>query len=106
MFVTAKWNDLKGQYGRLTLPDLFASGLAQSKDLPCLGYRKIVATEPKVTYADEYSWFTFAEVDARRRAVGSALENMFKTGKLPAGADFQGVGIWSVNRPGSCPSTG
>ncbi|KAG9022323.1 hypothetical protein FS837_006449, partial [Tulasnella sp. UAMH 9824] len=36
---TAKWFDQAGEFGRVTLPELFESGLAQAKDLPFLGHR-------------------------------------------------------------------
>ncbi|KIO29700.1 hypothetical protein M407DRAFT_49678, partial [Tulasnella calospora MUT 4182] len=81
------------------LPELFESGLAQAKDLPFLGHRAVLTTEPAVTFAPEYTWQTYAEVDKRRRAVGSALESYFKSGKLEKGTDFEAVGIWALNRP-------
>ncbi|KAG9026677.1 hypothetical protein FS837_004535, partial [Tulasnella sp. UAMH 9824] len=97
---TAKWLDQGGEFGRVTLPELFESGLAQAKDLPFLGHRAVLTTEPDVTFAPEYTWQTYGEVDKRRRAVGSALESYFKSGKLQKGSDFEAVGIWAVNRPG------
>ncbi|KAG9025975.1 hypothetical protein FS837_004766, partial [Tulasnella sp. UAMH 9824] len=96
---TAKWLDQAGELGRVTLPELFESGLAQANDLPFLGHRAVLTTEPTVTFAPEYTWQTYAEVDKRRRAVGSALESYFKSGKLQKGSDFEAVGIWAVNRP-------
>ncbi|KAG8873474.1 hypothetical protein FRB97_006723 [Tulasnella sp. 331] len=95
---TARWG-LGGEYDGLTLPDLFESGLSQSADRPCLGHREVVSVEP-LKYADEYSWQTYTEVDVRRKAVGSGIHNLFQSGRLPPGQDFQGVGIWAVNRPG------
>ncbi|KAG8940937.1 hypothetical protein FRC00_012666, partial [Tulasnella sp. 408] len=96
---TAKWFDQAGEFGRVTLPELFESGLAQAKDLPFLGHRAVLTTEPTVTFAPEYTWQTYADVDKRRRAVGSAIESYFKSGKLQKGSDFEAVGIWAVNRP-------
>ncbi|KAG9024617.1 hypothetical protein FRB95_011267 [Tulasnella sp. JGI-2019a] len=95
-----KWNDLQGELGRATLPQLFESGLAQARDLPCLGHRKLISTgtEP-AKWAAEYTWETYAEVDARRKAIGSVLEGLFRSGVCPSGKDFEGVGIWSINRP-------
>ncbi|KAG8986740.1 hypothetical protein FRB94_002959 [Tulasnella sp. JGI-2019a] len=95
-----KWNDLQGELGRATLPQLFESGLAQARDMPCLGHRKLISTgteSPK--WAPEYTWETYAEVDARRKAIGSALEGLFRSGVCPPGKDFEAVGIWSINRP-------
>ncbi|KAG8855025.1 hypothetical protein FRB96_007220 [Tulasnella sp. 330] len=95
-----KWNDLQGALGRATLPQLFESGLAQARDQPCLGHRNLIspATEP-AKWAPEYSWETYAQVDARRKAIGSALEGLFRSGLCPSGRDFEGVGIWAINRP-------
>ncbi|KIO20763.1 hypothetical protein M407DRAFT_29608 [Tulasnella calospora MUT 4182] len=59
----------------------------------------VLTTEPAVTFAPEYTWKTYAEVDKRRRAVGSALESYFKSGKLQKGHDFKAVGMWAVSRP-------
>ncbi|KAG8905292.1 hypothetical protein FRB99_000265 [Tulasnella sp. 403] len=94
----SKWTDLKGDYAPTTLPKLFESGLAQARDLPFLGHRQVTSTEP-LTFANEYTWQTYGQVDKRRRAVGSAIDALFKSGKLPAGPDFEGVGIWALNRP-------
>ena len=44
---------------------------------------------------------TYAEVDERRRNVGSAIEGLWREGKL-GGHEFATVGIWSHNRPGEC----
>jgi long-chain acyl-CoA synthetase len=93
------WSDLKGEFPILTLPEMFESGLRQARPKPFLGHRELISTDP-VTYASEYTWQTYADVDKRRRAVGSALENLFRTGELAAGQDFETVGIWSINRPG------
>lgn len=103
---TAKWFDQAGEFGRVTLPELFESGLAQAKDLPYLGHRAVLTTEPTVTFSPEYTWQTYAEVDKRRRAVGSALESYFKSGKLEKGTDFEAVGIWALNRPGMRKTAG
>ncbi|KAG8856572.1 hypothetical protein FRB96_006332 [Tulasnella sp. 330] len=94
----AIWNDLKGVLGRWTLTEMWESGLHQARDRPCLGYRQVVSTEP-MKWAPEYTWQTFKEVDLRRRALGTAIEGLFRSGRFPAGLEFEGVGIWSVNRP-------
>ena len=59
----------------------------------------MTAAEP-LTFAPEYKWETYAEVDTRRRAVGSALTDLFSSDRLVAGPDYHTVGLWSVNRPG------
>ncbi|KAG9025800.1 hypothetical protein FRB95_009774 [Tulasnella sp. JGI-2019a] len=96
--ISARWTDLKGQYDGLTLPDLFESGLSQSADRPCLGHRELISVEP-LKYASEYTWQTYTEVDERRKALGSGIHNLFQSGRLPPGQDFDGIGIWAVNRP-------
>jgi len=93
------WSDLKGEFPLLTLPEVFESGLRQARPKPFLGHRALVTSEPLV-YETEYTWQTYADVDRRRRAVGSALENLFQKGELARGEDFETVGIWSINRPG------
>ncbi|KAG9007921.1 hypothetical protein FRB94_013868 [Tulasnella sp. JGI-2019a] len=94
----AIWNDLKGVLGRWTLTEMWESGLHQAHDRPCLGHREVISTEP-MKWAPEYTWQTFDEVDKRRRALGTAIENLFRSGGFPVGQEFEGVGIWSVNRP-------
>lgn len=98
----ARWDDLKGEHEVGTLPELFESGLKIARDKPCLGYRAVISTEPTLKFADEYTWETFATVDERRKAVGSAVEGLFRSGRFPINADFEGVGLWAVNRPGEC----
>lgn len=77
---------------------MFDTGLALSKDRNFLGYRPKLSTNP-VKYADHYVWQTYTEVDARRRAVGSALASLFQQGVL-GGGEMETVGLWSQNRPG------
>ncbi|KAG8917336.1 hypothetical protein FRC00_013737, partial [Tulasnella sp. 408] len=81
LYYQAKWLDQAGEFGRVTLPELFESGLAQAKNLPFLGHRAVLTTEPTVTFAPD------------------AIESYFKSGKLQKGSDFEAVGIWAVNRP-------
>jgi long-chain acyl-CoA synthetase len=77
---------------------MFNLGLSHARDKPCLGHRPVVSTNP-LKFADYYVWQTYAEVDVRRRAVGSALSAMFASGQLKGG-DYNTVGLWSANRPG------
>lgn len=98
--VKAKWPNLKGELGRVTLPEIFESGLAQAADRPFLGHRPRRGSNGQL-FADTYVWQTYRDVNKRRQDVGSGLEAMFRTGRLKGGAEFQGVGIWSINRPGS-----
>ncbi|KAF9501285.1 long-chain-fatty-acid-CoA ligase [Pleurotus eryngii] len=81
----------------LTLPEVFACGISMGKDRPYLGHRPLVSSNP-LKFADHYVWQTYAEVDVRRRRLGSALRYLFDTGVL-GGADLDTVGIWSINRP-------
>ncbi|KAH9951313.1 acetyl-CoA synthetase-like protein [Amylocystis lapponica] len=80
-----------------TVPEIFEEGLRRSRNQPFLGHRPVLSTNP-VTYANHYVWESYASVDARRRAVGSALHKYFQDGILKSG-DMQNVGIWSANRP-------
>ncbi|KAJ7470284.1 long-chain-fatty-acid-CoA ligase [Mycena latifolia] len=85
------------KYTIQTLPDLFASGLSKGRDRQCLGYRPVVSKQP-LQFANQYDWFTYGQVDVRRRQIGSALVHLFKTGVL-GGGDLETVGSWSINRP-------
>jgi long-chain acyl-CoA synthetase len=96
----AVWSDLKGGQELLTLPEAFESGLRQARHKPFLGHREVLSTDP-ITYGD-YTWQTYSQVDKRRRAIGSALNDMFISGRLTPGEELRTVGIWSVNRPGKC----
>ncbi|KAG9002476.1 hypothetical protein FRB94_003836 [Tulasnella sp. JGI-2019a] len=99
-----KWDDLQGALGRATLTELFESGLAQARDRPCLGHRDLISNSTeqpnsKPEWAPEYTWETYAEVDVRRKAIGSAIEALFRSNTCPSGTDFEGIGIWAINRP-------
>jgi long-chain acyl-CoA synthetase len=78
--------------------EVFETGLSLSKDESCLGHRPIVSRNP-LKFANHYVWLTYAEVDTRRRAIGSAIHGWFTDGTL-VGGELETVGIWSVNRPG------
>lgn len=82
-----------------TLPDVFEFGLKLSRDKPFLGHRPQISSNPP-KFANHYSWVTYAEVDERRRNLGSALHRFFADGVL-GGGDLATVGIWSQNRPGT-----
>ncbi|KAG8969388.1 hypothetical protein FRC03_003079 [Tulasnella sp. 419] len=92
-----KWSQLKGDLEVGTVADLFESGLAQAKTMNCLGHRPIKSQEP-LTFEAEYVWETYEQIDTRRRAVGSALVELFTSGRLTAG-ELETVGLWSINRP-------
>lgn len=81
------------------LLDIFETGLAINPDAELLGYRPQVSASPP-KFADHYVWQTYAQVDVKRRAVGSALHAWFKDGSL-GGHELDTVGIWSINRPGA-----
>ena len=97
----SRWDDLKGVYEVVTLPELFEYGLKGARDKNCLGHRPVASSEP-LTFAPEYTWQSYAEVDTRRKAVGSAIEALYRSGRFPINSDFEGVGVWAVNRPGVC----
>lgn len=100
MFVLAIFGyvDLDTSGSLSTLPEVFDSGYALSKNSTFLGHRPIVSKSP-TTYAHHYVWQTYAEVDERRRHVGSALHTLFEDGTV-GGGEYPTVGLWSPNRPG------
>jgi long-chain acyl-CoA synthetase len=65
-----------------------------------LGHRPLVSKSP-LKYADHYVWQTYAEVDERRRNLGSAVHTLFENGTV-GGGEYHTVGLWSPNRPGGC----
>lgn len=83
--------------GFTTLTDVFDNGLALSRDKRFLGQRSVLSTKP-LKYGP-YVWETYAQVDVRRRHVGSALYQMFAKHEL-GGGEIETVGIWAANRPG------
>jgi hypothetical protein len=86
-----------------TLTEVFENGLAISRDLKYLGHRPKLSTNPD-KFAPYYVWETYAQIDVRRRAVGSALTKLFDSGEI-GGGEFKTVGTWSPNRPGVCVSS-
>lgn len=87
------------KYSIQTLPDIFLSGLQKARDKPFLGHRPVLSKQP-LKLANHFEWQTYAQVDVRRRNIGSALVHLFRTGVL-GGAELETVGIWSINRPGT-----
>jgi long-chain acyl-CoA synthetase len=81
-----------------TLTEVFDHAIQRGANEPCLGHRAVLSTKP-LKFADHYTWQTYAEVDVRRRNVGSALTVLFQQGVL-GGGEMETVGIWSINRPG------
>ncbi|ELU37014.1 long-chain-fatty-acid-CoA ligase [Rhizoctonia solani AG-1 IA] len=80
-----------------TLVDIFDSGLYKSRTEPFTGVRPVL---PDGTLAKHFAWSTYAEIDVRRRRVGSALEALRRKGELWQNEPkLQTVGIWSGNRP-------
>jgi long-chain acyl-CoA synthetase len=82
-----------------TLPEVFDAGYALSKDRTFLGHRPVASKSP-LRYADHYLWQTYAEVNERRRNLGSAVHTLFETGTVGGGGEYPTVGLWSPNRPG------
>ncbi|KAI0755282.1 long-chain-fatty-acid-CoA ligase [Daedaleopsis nitida] len=79
------------------LIEVFDEGLRRSKGGRFLGHRPMLSKKPP-TWANYHVWQTWPEVDARRRAVGSALHRLFRTKEL-GGGTLETVGIWSKNCP-------
>ena len=72
----------------------------RAKGGPFLGHRPVLSTEP-LKHANYHVWQSWPEVDARRRALGSALHKLFQDRTL-GGGDLPTVGIWSKNCPSTC----
>ncbi|KAI9465975.1 acetyl-CoA synthetase-like protein [Lactarius psammicola] len=89
--------DLNTPDALTTLPEIFDSGYALSKDLTFLGHRRVTSKSP-LKYADHYIWQTYAQVDERRRNLGSAIHALFENGTV-GGGELPTVGLWSPNRP-------
>ena len=83
--------------------DIFEEGFRRSKGGPFLGHRPILSKKP-LTYADHHVWQSWPDVDARRRAVGSAVHKLFET-RVLGGGDLDTVGIWSKNSPSACSTS-
>lgn len=81
-----------------TLTEVFDSGYALSKDNTFLGHRPVISRNPLI-YARHYVWQTYAQVDERRRHIGSAIHHLFENGTV-GGGESPTVGLWSSNRPG------
>ena len=80
-----------------TLPEVFDNGYQQGPDVKLLGHRPVISIQP--LKFGSYVWQTYRQVDVRRRKIGSALHELFRSGVLKA-EDLQTVGIWAQNRPG------
>ncbi|KAI0357386.1 acetyl-CoA synthetase-like protein [Trametes cingulata] len=79
------------------LIEVYDEGLRRSKGGPFLGHRPVLSKKP-LQYANYHVWQSWPEVDARRRALGSAVHKMFQSGEL-GGGELDTVGIWSKNCP-------
>ncbi|KAG8217331.1 hypothetical protein J3R82DRAFT_5426 [Butyriboletus roseoflavus] len=79
-----------------TLPEIFDNGCSYNPDARLLGHRPVISTQP--LKFGPYAWQTYKQVDVRRRKVGSALHQLFKSGILKT-EDLETVGIWAQNRP-------
>ena len=90
--------DLNTPGALTTLPEVFDSGYALSKDLTFLGHRPLASKSP-LKYADYYIWQTYAQVDERRRNLGCAIHALFENGTV-GGGELHTVGLWCPNRPG------
>lgn len=80
------------------LQQVFENGQALTKpDTKCLGHRTLISKNP-VQYGTTFEWQSYATVDARRRALGSGINKLFKDGVVGGGI-LPTVGIWSRNTP-------
>ncbi|KAI0700036.1 long-chain-fatty-acid-CoA ligase [Cerioporus squamosus] len=79
------------------LLQVFDEGYRRANGGDFLGHRPVLSKKP-LKYANHYVWQTWPEVDARRRAVGSALHKLFQTKEL-VGGQYETVGLWSKNCP-------
>ncbi|KAI0647728.1 acetyl-CoA synthetase-like protein [Trametes meyenii] len=79
------------------LLEVYDEGFRLSRGGPFLGHRPVLSKKP-LQYANYHIWQSWPEVDARRRAVGSAVHKLFQSGEL-GGGDLDTVGIWSKNCP-------
>ena len=82
------------------LVEIYDEGFQRAKGGPFLGTRPIISTNP-LKYANYHEWQSWTEVDARRRAIGCALHQLFQSGKV-GGGDLPTVGIWSKNCASAC----
>lgn len=88
-----------------TLPQIFDSGLRTAgPEAQFLGHRPVESQNP-LKFANHFVWQTWAEIDRRRRNLGSALEGLFKSGAAVGTNGLDTVGIWSANVPGGFPRT-
>ncbi|KAH9946225.1 acetyl-CoA synthetase-like protein [Epithele typhae] len=87
--------DSPGVYTNLV--EIYDEGFARAQGGRFLGHRPLLSASPP-TFAKHHVWQSWPEVDARRRALGSALETLWRSGKL-GGSDLPTVGIWSKNCP-------
>ncbi|KAJ7632188.1 hypothetical protein FB45DRAFT_1057323 [Roridomyces roridus] len=97
-YVNGLWGPLDlAKHAIKTLPDIFTSGLSTGKDKPLLGYRPLLSKN-SLKFGPRYEWYTFGQVDTRRRELGSAIHHLFQT-KVCGGGELDTVGLWSINRP-------
>ncbi|EMD38497.1 hypothetical protein CERSUDRAFT_153411 [Gelatoporia subvermispora B] len=92
-----EWLTVDSPNALRTLVQLYNEGLARAGDKPFLGHRPQISINPP-KFADHYVWESWRSVDARRRAIGSGLQKLFRTGVL-GGGELETVGIWSRNIP-------
>ncbi|OCH95501.1 acetyl-CoA synthetase-like protein [Obba rivulosa] len=92
-----EWLTVDSPNALRTLVQLYDQGLASAGDKPFLGHRPQISRNPP-KFADHYVWESWRSVDARRRAIGSGLQKLFRDGVL-GGGQMETVGIWSRNIP-------
>ncbi|KAL1722571.1 hypothetical protein EV715DRAFT_270160 [Schizophyllum commune] len=80
-----------------TLDKLWERALHHRADRNFLGHRPLLSKNP-LKFDNKYVWQTYAEVDVRRKNIGSALVSLFQDGTI-GGGELDTVGIWAPNRP-------
>ena len=86
-----------------TLDKLWERALHHRADRNFLGHRPLLSKNP-LKFDNKYVWQTYAEVDVRRKNIGSALVSLFQDGTI-GGGELDTVGIWAPNRPGTLSTT-
>lgn len=81
-----------------TLDQIFSEGMKAGKNRQFLGYRAQISANP-LKFAHSYTWYTYGDIDVKRRHIGSAVHTLFQQGVV-GGGEFPTVGIFSANRPG------
>ena len=90
------FSTLESPGGYTNLVEIFDEGFRRAGDAPFLGHRPLVsAHRGPPAYARRHVWQSWPAVDARRRALGSALHALFGGGVLGGRVYASGIGARS-----------